>query len=168
MKPPINPYEASQTPDRLSLRPADLRGASEDRDYSARLTWADRRDLLRSVGPTRVIAMAALVLLVKQMYSLVTLWGLALVTDPDLFATGYQVLAAGLAVAWLVQGVLSIYGVWLEWQYARQVADAAGGRVATFRSWTSLHYRTARLWMVVGVLHVAVELGGWLLSQWYG
>jgi hypothetical protein len=163
---PINPYETSQTAEPQTTANAETRRRDEV-EFSARLTGADRRDLLRSVGPTRVMAVLSLVLWVKQLYSHVTIWGAAIVFEGYGLSHGYEVLSTVIGFAWLAQGVLSIYGIWLEWQYAGILAESVGGRASTLRPWTSLHYRTARLWMAIAILHLSVEFASWLHERWY-
>lgn len=163
---PINPYEASQTAEPQATAVEARR--RDDFDFSARLTWADRRDLLRSVGPTRVMAILSLVLWVKQLYSHASVWGAMLVFEKYVLGPEYRILSLGLALAWFAMGLVSIYGVWLEWQYARSLADAVGGRTSSLRPWTSLHFRTARLWMVIAIFNLSIEFAYWVLDRWFG
>jgi hypothetical protein len=161
----INPYDASQsdTPRNVdSCATADNREAF---DYSARLDWADRQALLRSVGPMRIAVVAAAVTWSTQLYQQLTSWYAAIRGEFAFFDSAFGVLTGLMGIAALLIGTLSLYGCWLHWRYAQSWQEVAGGRNADLQSWSGLTLRIARLSAVIAILGVVIQASSWLVSR---
>lgn len=157
----INPYAPSRVPDG-ELKPAELALPTE-RHYQARLTWADRRALLRSIGPVRLGVVASWLIWLHIVYVYVTEWAAFLWTVglSDL-ETAVRFASAAFLVG---QGFLVFYACHVEWKYAEALRLVAGGTTADMRSWSSLHWRTSWLWAVIATITLAATVSYWLIEK---
>ena len=161
---PVNPYAASREASPVEMR--DLRGENahrSERQYRARMTWSDRRNLLLSVGPTRVSAICGALIWAKSTYDIMWVWYDFFLVD-HLVEWGEFVLF-GLAIVVIVQGFVAIYACVIEWRYADQLVAVAGGATSDMASWSRLHLRAAWLFATIAALSVVSEVGQWVLAQ---
>ena len=127
------------------------------------MDWGDRRNFLNSVGPTRIAAVCSALLWLKSTYELVRLWYVYLSVDP---LEGWpNIVMLGLALVVLFQGLVALYGCWLDWKYAERLREVAGGETACMAHWSQLHLRTAWLYAAVGVLGLVSEIGQWIVDK---
>lgn len=154
----LNPYQPSGG----SLESAD--GGSPGPHFGVRLSWEDRRALLKSIFPTRFCIIVGAVWWLKSLAEHVSLWSVAVTRDSYSDAIG--TLWVGLAAVWVVVGIFMLYLCRLEWLYTNHLQAAVGGRTATHREWTELQYRLARLSVIGWVLMVAVEVGFYAVRRW--
>jgi hypothetical protein len=133
------------------------------RHYQARLDWADRKALLRSIAPARIIAALCIVLWLMSLYELVREWAPSLA-----FNSNWSVFTAAmfpLAIAYVIVGVISVYANWLGWKYADALRQAAGGSSRNLTYWTRLHY--AMFWWVAVGLVLSTLLDWIMRLVWY-
>lgn len=157
----INPYAASRVPD-AALEPAEPFAPPTERHYQARLTWANRRALLRSVAPVRVAVVVIVLWWIKNLYEYSGAWIQFFRSQPIVVL--YPADLVGLA-AWgmfATIGVLSLYLCWLDWRYADSIQRVAGGQTTDMSAWTELHFRTARLACFTAVMQLAMDLVTWI------
>jgi hypothetical protein len=154
----LNPYQSSGF-----LTPSTGREAPGPY-YQVRLSWADRRDLLKSIFPTRFCIIVAAVWWMKGLAEHISLWSAALTRES--YGDAIGTLWVGLAIVWVLVGVFMLSLCRLEWIYANHLQAAAGGRVATHREWTELQCHLARLSAIAWVLMVAVEVGFYAIRRW--
>jgi len=163
MSSPVNPYQ----PSAHASEPFPGRPVSNDLKspyYRARLTWADRQILLRSIGPTRIAMLVSGLLWAKSIYDLVN--RLRRWADSPLFQgelLGWIMVVV--TVATISQGALTIYGCWLGWLSADRLQAVVGGREESWQKWSHLHYRTAWIGAVSSLMGLAIQVGHWLVSQ---
>lgn len=134
---PVNPYEASAEARGVS---PDAPSASTERHYQARITWADRRMLLRSVLPARLTAITSGVLTSFHFLSLVQTfftYGVWIWVPVDLVSfVGVLVwfcFAVGIAASFVSAAML--------WRYSDQLQSFASGRSSSLTNWTVTHHR---------------------------
>ena len=157
MSSPVNPYE----PSAHASEPLPARqhpDHSPGPHYHARLDWGDRRMLLKSLGPLRLAVVLGGLSWLKGLFDHVTAWADALWRREHQF-NELGVVIAALAAFWVFQGILNLYLCRLGWIYADKLQALAGGRTASPREWTRLHYRTCWLLAAVWILMVAQEAG---------
>jgi hypothetical protein len=159
---PVNPYAASQAAD--ARRPAASSGRHDfERSYVARLTWADRRHWLRSIGPMRLITVIIAVQWAKNCYETATLW-LPYVAREGV-TNQYDAILFALAGAAVVHGLFVLYLCWLDWKCIDAIAEVTGGRTNSFSYWSELNYRLVWLGAVSAVLGLAIDLGNSVVSR---
>jgi hypothetical protein len=161
---PINPYQASGVESATSLAVASADRST--RSYQARLDWADRATLLRSLLPLRIAVVASSVVWFGNLFEMTRLWGDAVLSDPLLVSGPAGMARALFAVVWFAQGVLCLYLCWLNWRYANAVQDVAGGATNSFRAWSRQYFRLEWLSAVSAVLWLAQEAAGWAFDRW--
>jgi hypothetical protein len=162
---PINPYEPSRAA--ALPPPGQPAAAASEFQFHSRLDWSDRRALLRSVGPNRVAAVCSGVLWIKALFDYGQGWANSLTGSEPIFTDAIGILAIPLlGVLWVLQGLLGLYLCWLGWKYAERLQAAAGGRTRSWRDWSQLHLRTARLSAAALMLGLMVEAGNWLIDRW--
>jgi hypothetical protein len=154
----VNPYAASRAPTPGSDTHAHSEEES-DRRYQARLDWSDRQMFLKSVGPTRIVAVAGGLLWLKSGFDLVARWG-------EFLGSGGAIDPVGLIVVaiFLLNCCLMIYLAWLDWRYADQLRRVAGGWTSVTHDWSQLHYRRVWLAAISCGLSLAAELCTWLFD----
>ena len=136
---PVNPYESSG--EALGTSPDIGGGASVERHYQVRLTWADRQMLLRSVLPARIIAVGTVFAFFIELWIYSQSWidvydpGAGLEWFPGhIFDLIYNLL-------WIGAWILSLYVAWVTWLYADRLVQAFGGSSTTLSEWAALHQR---------------------------
>jgi len=154
----LNPYRSSGDPS----NPAD--DGSQGPYYHVRLSWADRRALLKSIFPTRFCIIIGAVWWFKGLAEHVALWSAAL--SGESYSDPIGTVWVGLAGAWVLVGVFMLYLCRLEWLFTNHLQAAAGGRTASHREWTELQCRLARLAAIGWVLMVAVDVGFYAIRRW--
>lgn len=161
---PINPYQASGVEFATSLSVA---GAERSlRSYRARLDWADRATLLRSLLPLRIAVVASSIVWFGNLLEMLRLWGDAALNDPFVLSSPAGMARAIFAVVWFAQGVLCLYLCWLNWRYANALQEMAGGTTNSFRDWSRQYFRLEWLSAVSAILWLAQEAAGWAFDRW--
>jgi len=160
----VNPYAASREASPVEIPANNGENAHPgERHYRARMTWNDRRNLLLSVGPTRVSAACGVLIWAKSTYDTIWVWYDFFLVD-HLVEWGEFVLF-GLAIVVVVQGFVAIYACVVEWRYADELAAVAGGATSNMASWSRLHLRAAWLFAIIAALSLVSEVGHWILAQ---
>ncbi len=163
MSTPVNPYEPSAHVSE-PVRPSPITDEAPGPHYASRLDWSDRQALLKSLGPIRLTVVIGGLYWLKN----VVLYGSYLtnvVTRRETF-NGASMVFAALAASWMFQGVLHLYAYRLDWMYAESLQAVAGGRTASHRDWTRLHYRTWWLSALCWILAIGTEVATWLVQRW--
>ena len=161
---PVNPYAASRVPEPHSLPDGQWSTIGPSmRTFQARVSWNDRRNFLRSVGPTRVGAVCAALVWSKSTYELIRVW-YGYVTVETL---GYWVNSVMLVLAAVVlaQGLIALYGCLLDWRYADRLREVAGGSTPSMADWSQFHLRTAWFFAVVTALELLNQAVQWIIDQ---
>jgi hypothetical protein len=160
----VNPYAASREAQPRSSHDEPAQdGIPTQRQYQARMDWADRRDFLKSVGPTRVAVVFGGLLWLKSIYDLTRIAHAALTMGP--LTHWGEIVVFALVLLSLSQGLVAIYLCWLDWKYADFLREVAGGSTTNMTNWSRLHLRTAWLGAAVAILGLAAEIGRWLVDQ---
>ena len=159
----MNPYAASQQAQPRSSPDQPSASFEGERKYQTRFDWNDRRNFLRSVGPTRIAAICGILVWLKTTYELVREWFIFFLADAVLFWSDFINIV--LALIWLVQGLAALYLSWLNWKYADRLREVAGGSTDSVSAWSHLHLRTAWLFAAISVLSLFFEVANWVLDQ---
>jgi hypothetical protein len=157
----VNPYAASNVPEPAGPFRAYI-GPPLQRHYQARLAWADRHALLRSVGAVRLTAVVLAVWWIRNLYEHFDVWTRFFVTDG--IADLWDLTSLFLGVIFIAQGLLSVYLCWLSWIYAESLRQVAGGATTDMRPWSRLHWKTAWLGALAAILGLGVDLISWIAS----
>jgi hypothetical protein len=138
-------------------------GSNESaKHYQARLTWSDRRFLLRSIVAIRIaIVLDTLVWLmnlaqwVPYLRNVILGNGAVDSMRPD---------DAVLSLIWFALHPLALWMCWLCWRNANMLREVAGGATATMSDWCQMIHRLAWLGVLSAALYFATYIGGTV--QW--
>jgi hypothetical protein len=158
----VNPYAASHVGDPQQENVPSGRSETA-RDYHLRLSWSDRRWLLRSVAPGRLSTILIAVFWVKSSYDILVAWGGFLARDrlSSAAEVGWLILAAGN----IAQGGLSLYVCWLSWREIDFLRGWAGGTADSLGAWSRLTYRITWLGALSAILGVVGQAQLWFMSR---
>jgi hypothetical protein len=150
-----NPYAANVLESDLTEKPRRIMGTGE-RHYQVRLTWEDRRLLLRTIAATRIAIVLDALLWLKSSLGYLAYFGRVFVSgDFGRFETSSDAI---LDLMWFATHPLALWIAWLSWRNVDLFREVVGGTAIDFSEWSQSMYRLAwfGLWSVV--LYFAADI----------